>query len=94
MTVINQFVFTESASPVLLRFGTMTDHSLLGDFTITLKATLKDWSIFDSFITISQTFTLRITTVCSSEVISGPSLLNDMVFDIKPNQVDLVQNFV
>jgi hypothetical protein len=63
-TVTNSFVFTDSASPVLLRYGTMNDHSLLGDYTFTITATLKDWAVFDEIMKIERTFTLSITSVC------------------------------
>jgi hypothetical protein len=63
-TVTDSFVFTDSASPVPLRYGTMIDHSLLGDYTITITATLKDWTIFDEIMKIERTFILSITSVC------------------------------
>jgi hypothetical protein len=39
-SVANSFTFTDSASPVLLRYGTMNDHTLLGDYTFSVVATL------------------------------------------------------
>ena len=89
-------MFTTTTSNVQLEYYVTENHALIDDqpnkrgvYTFEVRASLNTFPLFDEFTEIKRTITLTITSVCTDEVITSPTISN-MAFQIRASPTSVV----